>query len=91
MSNKPKLPEATEPELTQWHREFMLEKLGMIHESDLAALSSTISVSRRRWDLEGVLLGCEKYFRIADIKRLLDDKLDGKTKPAKADDVVSVL
>jgi hypothetical protein len=73
----------------------MLEKLGMIHESDVAALSSTISVSRRRWPLQSVLLGCERWFRIDDIQVLLENKLNEKPNPAKSgksgDDVVSVL
>lgn len=94
MTTKKKLPaQELTIGITEKQRDIMLS-IGYIHESDLESISSTSPLSRKRWkspkDPVGVMLGCEKWFPVVGIKKLLDAKFTEK-KNEKDDSVSSLM
>lgn len=55
-------------------RDLMLKTFGLIHEVDVDVLSATKHRGRARWKIPSVIVGSERYYRVEDLKRLVDDK-----------------
>ena len=65
-------PDATAGILPPETREVLL-KAGWIHESEVCAISNTRHTGRRRWNLPHAMIGKERYHRVEDILKRLDE------------------
>ena len=63
-------------------RDLMLNTFGLIHEVDVDVLSATKHRGRARWKIPSILVGSERYYRLTDLKELIEDKCNSVTDKA---------
>jgi hypothetical protein len=72
--DEPVLP--TVPDIPPAQLELM-HAIGFIHESEVEIITGTTKRTRARWQSpKGTAFGTEKYYRLADIKRHLEARLE---------------
>lgn len=60
----------------------LMHSMGYMHESEVETATGTTAKSRSRWrSPKGVMFGNEKYFRMEEIKRHLDNRSDQQVGP----------